>query len=1151
MATAFARDGRLAESLWDMYEAEVRALVDYERAAVGPAYLHSKLSLNGAIRLLSRIAAASLLSGKTTLWIDRDQNAPERALRIGDLVDPSEQESWEDGVTAFEPEVARALKVGPFRHGTSTGEITWSQRPIAEFLAAKYLFDREVPLDQVRQLLLDTGTGRVPPQLHGLAAMLCSKPGSSIPVIELISQRDPHVAIRGDLLNMSEEIRQTVAKRLVRLTMEGELSYGEFHARGLLYRLANSELAESLRSVLLDRSMNEFARELVAEIAEECAVEPVAQNLAEVALDETEDLRVRIASAYALSKYPRSQDRLRLLPALDREDAGDPDHDVRGCALSGLWPGSISLQQMIAALVLPSQMHNYGYYRRFLDDLPETIDDSAVIELLRWARRLSKKRLNRALVELIERTLERGFQLAENASIRKELAPLMLRFIERQTIGVGWTWLRDNTLSFEARFALAYMLRSRAKRDNWIVSTVTTGEQGLLASADFVALLDLAVANPRKRMAAIRIAREIGRLYYFASDDAHVQAVLERKGADAIFDATFAFVWEPWEIRSEAADRAREAYANMKARQRLNEQPVHRKGAAAPRPKCRRLLSAFERGDRAAFWKLLNWLPLDKYGWNHASRTYLEVKELAGWKEEDQDFHRRMINASVRYLVEGRDNPAVWVGKRKFFWPDMAAYRALRLLRSEGKEPDSKTYLRWSVALAAFPASSEDEEHERIVEIAAQVDSARTEASILACLDADAKEIGYVHLGAYARKHLSAPLGDRLLDLAKEWPFETRFRILEEAVRAGSSKAQAAAVKELVEEVDLERAVAVACLIASYSGSSEWDRIRERIEDDEQFARRFIVDLSSKRLHWENGALKHLNLPLREWLFALIEERYPTAEDDHPVGVYSPGPRHRVQSFRSAVLASIYSEGNTESVAAIERLKEKFPELPNIEESFLHARLRMVEENWRWLTPSEVRILLSDPRRGLVRSDVDLQDAVVRSLHSLDVHLRRTGMAWALWDEGEKPRPKAEERFSDFVAEWLRTDLARIAVTPNREVQPRRGERWDILVEVRSATPARSVHAAVVLEVKLATNESELWTGMERQLIGRYMANSGLRHGVYLVGYTYGMKFPEGKRRKPRPQGFSEWRSYWDAEAKRLSEPPITVRSVVIDLSLP
>ena len=1150
MAGAFARNGKLAGTLWEMYEEEVRALVDSERATVGPAYRHSRLSLNDAVRLLSRIAAVSVLSGKTYLWVDRDQDAPADALRIGDLVDPSEQELWGDGTVAFEPQIAQTLMIGPFRPSVSAGKIVWAQRPIAEFLAAKYLLDRETPLEQIRQLLIDTTTGRIPPQLHGLAAMLCSKRGTSRPFVDLFSKQDPHVALRGDLLNLPEGDCQCVAERLVGLAIGGQLTYSEFHARGLFYRLANPYLADALRPTILDRSADEFSRELAIEIAEECEVETLADDLARVALRD-DALRVRIAAAYALSKSQKPEDRLRLLPALEREDDGDPDHDVRGCALRALWPNLIPLSPLLSSLVTPTQSLNYGYYTGFIGDLIDTVQDADVPELLQWAQGLPADRLHRTLSEFVDKLLQRAFHLAEDAGVREHLVPLMLRFAERTNANAGWTWLKDNHLSLEARFSLASALQAEGRQDDWIVSSITMGERGLLKSDDFVSLLDLAIRKEETRAEALRFAHGVGRLYFFSGNPDHVEALLERRGVLPDLDATFSFVWEPWDVHSEDAKRARESYERLRSRDESEGRPVRPKGTPDPKQRRRRLLADFERGNRDAYWKLLLWLPVNQFGWADAGENYRDIKELAGWQEESEEFRARTVDASERYLAEGHDQPEIWVGKRVVFRPDRAAYRAVRLLRAEGKDPNVETYRKWSVALAAFPAFAADKEHDRIVKKAVRTDPERAELAIVTCLDAEAKADGHVSLGGYLRRRLSDTIGDRILDLVNGWPFEARLRVLEEAMRAGSAKALALAADEFLAEEDLAQSVALACDLALHGGSKEWDSIKARIEDDEAFGQRLLTELSDKRVLWKERDMERLSVPLREWLFGWVEERYHTAEDDHPVGVYSPGTRHHIQSFRGALLTSLWNQGSPESVVAVERVKERFPSLSNIDSVLLHARLRALEEGWTWVAPSELRALLRSPRKNLVRNDADLQEAVVQSLDALHDHLRRTGMSWSLWNEGPSPRPKPEERFSDFVAEWLRGDLARIAVLPNREVQPRRGERWDILVEVCSPEPANTVYAAVIVEAKLATNEKELWTGMEKQLVGRYMTNSGLRHGVYLVGYTYGPKAPEQKRRGIKPYGLTEWTAYWNKEALRLSTPKHRLRSVVIDISLP
>jgi hypothetical protein len=1151
MAKTYARSNpkRLAETLWEMHEEEIRASVDSKRAAIGPPFNRSEINLTDTVRLLGRIAAVSLFAGKSILWNDRYTDAPLDSLNGGDLSDPSSEEDWGDGIKASELAIARALHVGPFRPGRSTGEITWTQRPVAEFLAAKYLHDRKTPLAQIRQLLIDTESGRIPPQLHGLAAKLCSKPGASEDVVRMVAERDPHVSIRGDLPNMPPEVRQYVAERLLGLASARELSYAEFSVGGLLYRLANPQLAETLLPLIAEQSADEFVREIAVDMAGECCVEVLSTDLAAAALSANEAPRVRSAAARALLRSDRDEDRILMLSAIDGDDASAPAQDVKAYALRALWSkGLISLSKVLSSLGDISTNPRHPY-ESFLYDFLETVPDEGVVELLNWALSLSPDQLNHASTEFVNGLFKRAFLMSENLKVCEALVPPMLRFADWSSRNGGWGWLRENDLSFNVRFALAAalwrgheVLSDHDSVDSWRVSEMVTGERGLLRSSDLISLLDPATVFEGDRALAFAFARSVGHFLYLDPDQDLVRIVLNRKGSSPEFDNAFGFLWLPWDLGSKGVQMAREQYNERVLRERDLSKLRRRKGVPAPRPKCRKLLAAFERGDRNSYWLLMDWLNFDDLGWGVANAAYRDIREMPGWKEEGEGFRSRLVAASAKYLSEGCDCPEEWIGRRKIYPPDAAAYRAVRLLRSECLEPDNETYRRWSVAVAAFPAFASDREHERVVAKAVYADPERAEAAMLRCFDADAKANGYASLGSYGRQRLGGTFGDRLVHLAADWPQQARLRLLEEALQAGSQSARAAALNEFLSSADLDSSVALASLIAVRGGMEEWEALKARIERDDTFGRQFIFDLAGRHIHWKSESVSHIGLPLREWLFRWIEDRYPS--EDREQG-------RDIQSFQSALLNSIWVEGNPSSVASVERLRGAYPTLPDMEGLVLHARLRLVEEGWSWLSPSDLRSLLRDPKRSLVRSDSDLQNAVLRSLEDFDAHLRRTGTSWALWDEGENPHPKLEERFSDFACEWLRQDLGRIAVAPNREVQPRRGERWDILVEVRSTGLSKEVSAAIVVEAKLATNERYIWTGMEEQLVNRYMGNSGLRRGIYLIGYVYGAKFAEPKRRRPKPNGLGEWKIYWDAEALRLSTSGRSVRSIVVDLSLP
>ena len=100
-------------------------------------------------------------------------------------------------------------------------------------------------------------------------------------------------------------------------------------------------------------------------------------------------------------------------------------------------------------------------------------------------------------------------------------------------------------------------------------------------------------------------------------------------------------------------------------------------------------------------------------------------------------------------------------------------------------------------------------------------------------------------------------------------------------------------------------------------------------------------------------------------------------------------------------------------------------------------------------------------------------------------------------------RPKDEEDLSDSIAGWLRDDLGATAgVVVGREVQPRRGQRTDVMVVAVGNTPANQSNSpiTVVVEVKGCWNP-DVKTAIETQLVKGYLEKNGLTHGVYLVGW--------------------------------------------------
>jgi hypothetical protein len=158
----------------------------------------------------------------------------------------------------------------------------------------------------------------------------------------------------------------------------------------------------------------------------------------------------------------------------------------------------------------------------------------------------------------------------------------------------------------------------------------------------------------------------------------------------------------------------------------------------------------------------------------------------------------------------------------------------------------------------------------------------------------------------------------------------------------------------------------------------------------------------------------------------------------------------------------------------------------------------------------------------MLACDDDLLELVLESLSRLQSRLTRQSLPCAeelwLWDGGglnrSKFRPKDEEALSDYITRWLIRDIGTSAgVVVNREVQPRRGARTDVIVEATiPGTGAEFNKLTVAIEVKGCWHDAAR-TGLQSQLVDGYLRVHGWRCGIYLVGWFICSQWENAKNR--------------------------------------
>ena len=221
---------------------------------------------------------------------------------------------------------------------------------------------------------------------------------------------------------------------------------------------------------------------------------------------------------------------------------------------------------------------------------------------------------------------------------------------------------------------------------------------------------------------------------------------------------------------------------------------------------------------------------------------------------------------------------------------------------------------------------------------------------------------------------------------------------------------------------------------------------------------------------------------------------------------------------------------------------------------------------WTPLPVAVVAAVLGAGTRRLVRSQDDAVDGIEYALEEYAAALNGDSgdSAEDLWNtaRGETPTPKNEKHISSKLCTGVQAYFREYAVTADREVEIHRrrvareangesGSEIDILAQVASCGTVSGDAIRVPIEVKLSAND-QAKTGIQQQLVDRYMRQPGVSHGVYVVVWM-NLAQPESlqTQHRPRWQSIESARRDLRAEAERVSrEGGICVRAVVVDGSL-
>lgn len=290
-------------------------------------------------------------------------------------------------------------------------------------------------------------------------------------------------------------------------------------------------------------------------------------------------------------------------------------------------------------------------------------------------------------------------------------------------------------------------------------------------------------------------------------------------------------------------------------------------------------------------------------------------------------------------------------------------------------------------------------------------------------------------------------------------------------------------------------------------------------------------------------------------------------------------PEEQVGEWRDSIPGQISRRGTKEAVACLRDLSLAFPERLGLRSALLSARSQYQASCWIQTSAEDVSMMLSDPKRRVIRSTVDLLSIVHEALIGIAEDLPQHGEL--LWDRtpGKRRRktdndsenipdvwrPKPEAALCAYVAHELLLRLAGLRVAVNREVlvlptDPYgAGDRTDILIEVAPGRPEdwsqlADANFKVVIEVKGAWNPG-LLESQKEQLVDMYLKQVQTDAGIYLVGW-YPIRLwdatGDSRKTKAKRHSLAGLRTELETQAQNInSAAEVSVKPVVMNIPRP
>lgn len=1163
----YKKNGQFPSTQKELYFQGCRSLCEEINEDRRDAQLTGNLTGDQRMIVAARIASVTVFANRSAIWTGINQeDVSDIEVTVRDFCGGIEKAIGIES-PVNENEVKEALGTGLFS-SYGSHRMGWAHQSYAEFLAAWYLVQHEIPLVQAMSLIVSSEDPerKLVPQLHETAAWLA---GMMPDVFREVLKADPDVLLRSDVATADVRDREALVENLLKLYDEEKLLNGALGNYSRYRKLEHPGLVKQLRPYIRDLNKGFEARYVAIDITEACELQELQDDLADVALDSSQPQRIRLNAVSAICKIGNEEVKARLKPLAIGEAGDNSDAGLKHYALQALWPDHIIAEELFSALTPSNSVYQKFIFKDFVQYL-QPVDLPAALE---WVKKQNP--LHQSFEKLVDAILLKAWEHLESPGVLKAFAKIAFFRLKEH----------DEIIDPNHESSFEQLLKNDDKKRRQlieaIVSIVLNSEENplwldgyrtsLILHQDFLWMLERFQALQLEREQQVWAKLIWRRFIRYVPEQ--VNAILTVSQNSPILKAEFAPLIEKIKLDSPRAEQERAYYLQEQKWQNSNKN----QSLLKPPPKERviTLLDKFESGDTESWQQLCHDMTLKLDSNCYGNLFSSDLTTLPGWIEAEATTKVRIIEAAKVYVHQVNPENQEWLGTNSIYPSALAGYEALRLLLQE--EPNFistisvEAWKRWTPIIlesSKFSDGRDEKTSQELVKKAYQSVATEFINTLMILIDKENQNYNQIFITNQVKVCWDQNLENALLIKVKDDNLKLKSlsclleELLEHKVKEAETFAKSfIGLPSSFSGYRRAKAIVAAWTLINHAEDAGWSVVWPAIQRDYKFGRKVFETAS-----FSDGQAVNIGQALSENqlanLYIWLVHQYPHAKDPAHEGVYSPRPRDNVAEFRDHVLGHLQERGNPQACEEIQRIINEFPKIDWLKRVLLEAQTVVRRRNWNPPLPLEIIKLASSQQVRLVNSGDQLLDVLVESLQRLEVKLQgETPAAIFLWDEIDRKvyRPKDENTFSDFVKLHLDEDLKQRGIIINREVELRcsrgsaPGERTDIHVDAVTRGQDGQVYdsVTVIIEVKGCWNP-ELKDAMKTQLVDRYLNDNSCQYGLYLVGWFNCPQWDNDDYKKKRAPKISLYdaRDQFNAQAAMTSEQGIQVKVMVINAAL-